>query len=49
VVKGMELLDGLFKGYGERPNQEVIERQGNDYLKKNFPKLDYVLSARVSK
>lgn len=55
VVKGMEVLDGLYKGYGEGapgglgPRQDLIETQGADYLKAQFPKLDYLLSARVTK
>ena len=47
VVEGMQVVDSLFDGYGEAPDQSQISRQGNKYLKAEFPLLDYVKSARV--
>lgn len=53
VVKGMSVVDRLHTGYGEGspmgrgPDQGRIQREGNAYLKSKFPKLDYILSARV--
>ncbi len=53
VVEGMEVVDGLFGGYGEGapsgrgPSQGRIVAEGNDYLGAEFPRLDYVRSARV--
>lgn len=47
VVEGMSVVDSLFDGYGEAPVQARIARQGNRYLKQEFPLLDYVRSARV--
>ena len=47
VVEGMGVVDSLFDGYGEAPVQARIARQGNRYLKQEFPLLDYVKSARV--
>ena len=41
------VVDSLFDGYGEAPVQSRIARQGNRYLKLEFPLLDYVKSARV--
>lgn len=55
VVKGMEVVDKLYDGYGEGaprgqgPNQMLIQSQGNAYLKKDFPKLDYVKKAEIVK
>ncbi|MFA5138695.1 MAG: peptidylprolyl isomerase [Elusimicrobiota bacterium] len=55
VVKGMETLDNLYKGYGEGapsgmgPEQGRVQTEGNAYLKKDFPKLDYVKTARIGK
>jgi peptidyl-prolyl cis-trans isomerase A (cyclophilin A) len=42
VVKGLELLDKLYAGYRERPSQELITYEGNSYLKREFPKLDWM-------
>ena len=47
VVQGMDVADQLYSGYGEAPNQSLIERQGNQYLKQQFPRLDYIKSARL--
>jgi len=53
VVSGMEVVDQLYADYGEGqpsgmgPDQERIEKEGNAYLAKNFPNLDYIKTARV--
>jgi peptidyl-prolyl cis-trans isomerase A (cyclophilin A) len=49
VTKGMSVVNKLFGGYGGAPSdaQGEIESQGNAFLKKHFPKLDAVVSARV--
>ena len=47
VTQGMVFVDGLFSGYGEDPDQGLIITQGDGYLMKNFPSLDFVKSARV--
>ena len=38
VVEGMENVDKIYKGYGQTPNQGLIQAQGNKYLKENYPK-----------
>jgi peptidyl-prolyl cis-trans isomerase A (cyclophilin A) len=48
VVEGMSVVDSLYNGYGERPDQQFIQTLGNSYLNRNFPKLDYIKSAKVS-
>lgn len=47
VVSGMNVVNKLYGGYGEAPDQSTITSSGNAYLQKNFPKLDRILSARI--
>ena len=53
VIEGMENIDNLYSGYGEGapsgkgPNQGLVQTQGNAYLRKSFPNLDYIKSATV--
>lgn len=53
IIAGMEVVDKLFSGYGEGaprgrgPDQKRISEEGNNYLKKYFPKLDYIKKARI--
>ncbi len=48
VVEGMEVVDAIHAGYGEKPDQTRIQREGNAYLEAEFPKLDYIRTARIS-
>ena len=47
VVSGMEVLDHIYSGYGQSPDQGRITAAGNSYLIKEFPKLDYIKTARI--
>ncbi|MCC0058192.1 MAG: peptidylprolyl isomerase [Hyphomicrobiaceae bacterium] len=53
VISGMDVVDSLYKGYGEGaprgngPNQGLIKAQGNAYLVTQFPKLDYIKKATI--
>jgi peptidyl-prolyl cis-trans isomerase A (cyclophilin A) len=47
VVEGMDVVDKIFSGYGETPNQGAIQSQGKAYLDKNFPKLDRIVSTSI--
>jgi len=53
IVEGLDALDSLYKGYGDGPpsgtgpDQGRIGAQGNGYLERKFPDLDYVRRARV--
>lgn len=53
VVEGMAVVDSLFAGYGEGfpmgrgPDQSRIAEEGNEYLKREFPRLDYITTARI--
>ncbi len=47
VTMGMEVVDAINDEYGENPDQRRIQLEGNTYLEKTFPNLDYVKSAIV--
>lgn len=53
VIEGMEVVDSLYSGYGEGwpegrgPAQDSTGLQGNAYLMRAFPELDYIETARV--
>ena len=55
VSSGMEIVDSIYSGYGEGaprgrgPDQGRVQSQGNAYLKKEFPRLDYIKRATVLK
>jgi peptidyl-prolyl cis-trans isomerase A (cyclophilin A) len=42
VIEGMSVVDQLYSGYGERPDQGQIQAKGKSYLDQNFPKLDII-------
>jgi len=42
VVEGMDVVKNINSEYREKPNQTMIRGQGNEYLNKNFPNLDYI-------
>ena len=47
VVEGMDVVDRIYAGYGEQPDQGRIQAEGNAYLERGFPRLDYVKRASV--
>eukprot|EP01006_Ploeotia_vitrea_P022000 TRINITY_DN54414_c0_g1_i2.p1 TRINITY_DN54414_c0_g1~~TRINITY_DN54414_c0_g1_i2.p1 ORF type:complete len:119 (+),score=10.08 TRINITY_DN54414_c0_g1_i2:176-532(+) len=53
VVEGMSTVDKIYKGYGESaprgkgPQQHVLHAKGNAYLKKEFPKMSYILTTEI--
>ena len=51
VVTGMEVVDMLYSGYGRNnvPDQGQIVAEGNAYLMKSYPKLDYIKKASIEK
>ena len=48
VVSGMQFVDQIYSGDGEKPDQGLIMEQGNAYLQKAFPHLDYIVTARLA-
>jgi peptidyl-prolyl cis-trans isomerase A (cyclophilin A) len=49
VLSGMDVVDQIYSGYGQSPDQGQIVQGGNGYLNKDFPKLDYIKTARIVK
>ncbi|MCI0534209.1 MAG: peptidylprolyl isomerase [Verrucomicrobiales bacterium] len=53
VAEGMDIVDKINSEYGEGapngrgPNQRRIQDEGNAYLKKDFPNLDYIKSVSI--
>lgn len=47
VTEGMDVVDKINSASGERPDQMHIQTEGNTYLKKEFPNLDYIKSATI--
>lgn len=47
VISGLNVVESLYAGYGEMPDQNQIQTQGNAYLNSQFPMLDYIETAKV--
>jgi peptidyl-prolyl cis-trans isomerase A (cyclophilin A) len=53
VVSGMDAVEKIYSGYGEGaprgsgPDQGKVRNEGNAYLTKEFPKLDYIKKATI--
>ncbi|HAF95982.1 MAG: peptidylprolyl isomerase [Elusimicrobia bacterium GWC2_51_8] len=53
VTDGMDVVESIYSGYGEGapsgmgPDQGGVQMKGNAYLKKDFPKMDYILKAQL--
>ena len=47
VVEGMDVVDRIYAGYGEQPQQGRIEAEGNAYLAAQFPRLDSITRATI--
>jgi peptidyl-prolyl cis-trans isomerase A (cyclophilin A) len=48
VLSGLENVTKINPEYRENPDQSEIEKSGNAYLQKAFPRLDYIKTARVT-
>ena len=51
VVEGMSVVDRLYAGYGGAPSEQQgqIAAEGNAFLNRTYPKLDFVRTAKVVK
>jgi peptidyl-prolyl cis-trans isomerase A (cyclophilin A) len=47
VTSSMVLVELIFSGYGEGPDQARVQLEGNGFLIKYFPKLDFIKKATV--
>jgi peptidyl-prolyl cis-trans isomerase A (cyclophilin A) len=47
VTDGLDVVDKIYPGYGERPDQQRITEEGKAYLDKNFPMLDSIKAAKI--
>ena len=48
VIAGMEFVDQIYSGYGEAPDQDRITAEGNAFLEKEFPELDFIKAATIA-
>ncbi len=49
VVDGMDVVDAINAQYREQPDQSLVQENGNAYLNRNFPKLDFIKKASIVK
>jgi peptidyl-prolyl cis-trans isomerase A (cyclophilin A) len=47
VIEDMDVVEKLYPGYGQTPDQGRIQAEGKPYLDKEFPLLDSVKLARI--
>jgi peptidyl-prolyl cis-trans isomerase A (cyclophilin A) len=47
VKKGMDVVELITAEYGEQPDQGRMQKEGNAYLEKTFPNLDYIKAATI--
>lgn len=49
VIEGLEVIESLYSGYGESASQQqpTIAARGNEFLREQFPKLDYIKLATL--
>ena len=47
VTEGMDVVDRIYSGYSDTPDQGLISSEGKPYLDKNFPKLDSIKTAKI--
>jgi peptidyl-prolyl cis-trans isomerase A (cyclophilin A) len=47
VVTSMLMLDRIYAEYGEGPDQSMIQAEGNAFLMRYLPKMDYIKKATI--
>jgi peptidyl-prolyl cis-trans isomerase A (cyclophilin A) len=53
VIAGMDVVDGVCADYAEggpagAPDQGRLQQEGNEYLRRDFPRLTYIVRARIA-
>lgn len=48
VIKGLSVVDSIYSGYGDTPEQDFIQKLGNPYVDRTYPKLDHIESVRLT-
>jgi peptidyl-prolyl cis-trans isomerase A (cyclophilin A) len=48
ITSGMDVVQKIYAGYGEQPDQGEITEKGKAYLDKNFPKLDLIKATVIT-
>lgn len=56
IIEGMDVADALYSGYGEQAGggiragkQDPVFAGGREFLKREFPRLDYILKATIER
>jgi len=47
VASGMDVVDSIYSAYRDKPSAHMIATLGNSYLRRMFPKIDYIKTARL--
>ena len=47
VIKGMDIVESINAEYLQKPDQDSIRIQGNSYLDRVYPNLDYIISTKI--
>ncbi len=47
VTGGLEVVEAINAEYGQTPDQQEVRRAGNEYLNREFPRLDFIRRARI--
>jgi cyclophilin family peptidyl-prolyl cis-trans isomerase len=50
IISGFDVVESFYPGYGFEPanHQDSVMINGNDYLKKKFPLLDYIIETQIT-
>ena len=49
IIEGLENVDAIYGGYGDKPDQGKLHSDGEGYVKENFPKMDWIKKCQVLK